>query len=140
MKALQTRAGYDCPTEVSAATPIKVFYNSACPVCRVGIERQRSDMGDCGVVVEWIDIHREPLVIEAKGYRIEAVRERLHVLDEQGRMRIHADAFAALFRHTSGRRGLAAVMQLPLVRGLISFAYDRFAAVLYRWNRRHGRW
>jgi predicted DCC family thiol-disulfide oxidoreductase YuxK len=120
--------------------PIKVFYNSACPVCRAGIEKQRTGMAGCDVDIRWTDVHRDAAEIRALGYELEAVRERLHVLDEDGRMHIGADAFAALFRRTPARRRLAAIMQLPAVRQALAAGYNRFAAALYWWNRRRGRW
>jgi predicted DCC family thiol-disulfide oxidoreductase YuxK len=120
--------------------PIKVFYNSACPVCRAGIEKQRADMAGCGIDIRWTDVHRDAVEIGALGYEIEAVRERLHVLDEDGCMHIGVDAFATLFQRTPGRRRLAAFMQLPAVRRALAAGYNRFAAALYPWNRKRGRW
>ena len=39
----------------------KVYYNSACPVCKAGIEKQRDVMERDGVDgVEWVDVHTRP--------------------------------------------------------------------------------
>lgn len=38
---------------------VKVYYNSACPVCDAGIKDQRQRMEFCGTQVEWIDIHKD---------------------------------------------------------------------------------
>jgi predicted DCC family thiol-disulfide oxidoreductase YuxK len=117
---------------------IRVFYNSACPVCKAGIDKQRGDMAACPV--EWNDVHSDSRELSALGYELEDVRERLHVMDADGHMHIGAAAFSALFRHAPGRRWIATLMDAPGLRHVLAFAYDRFAAALYRWNRRHGRW
>jgi predicted DCC family thiol-disulfide oxidoreductase YuxK len=119
---------------------LKVFYNGACPVCRAGIEKQRGDMAGCPVPVDWNDVHDHPQEVTALGYELEKVRERLHVMDAAGRMHIGAAAFSLLFRHTPRRGWIAALMDAPGLRRVFAFAYDRFAAALYRWNRRRGRW
>lgn len=39
----------------------KVYYNSACPVCSVGIKEQRRCMEACGIEdIEWVDVHTNP--------------------------------------------------------------------------------
>ena len=45
------------------ATP-QVFYNSACPVCKAGIDAQRADMQACSIDAEWIDVHANPQAVE----------------------------------------------------------------------------
>ena len=57
---------------------LKVYYNSACPVCRAGINSQRTRMTGCDVDVEWIDIHTLPDRLKEIGAEQEFVRERLH--------------------------------------------------------------
>jgi predicted DCC family thiol-disulfide oxidoreductase YuxK len=119
---------------------IKVYYNSACPVCDAGIKGQRERMGTCPVEVEWIDIHRDAEATREIGVEREFVRERLHVVDESGKVRVGAEAFSALWRHTPGQRRLAGIIGLPVVRVLARWAYNAFAAALYAWNRASGRW
>jgi predicted DCC family thiol-disulfide oxidoreductase YuxK len=119
---------------------VKVYYNSACPVCNAGIEGQRRRMLDCATQVEWIDIHRDADAVCEIGADREFVRERLHVLDENGEIRIGAEAFEALWRHTPSQTRWAALLRLPLVRTLARWAYNGFAFGLYAWNRSKGRW
>jgi hypothetical protein len=46
----------------------KVYYNSACPVCKAGIESQRGKMEACGLAeVEWIDVHNNPEAVAEVG-------------------------------------------------------------------------
>ena len=115
---------------------MKVYYNSACPVCDAGINYQRRRMESCSAQVEWIDIHRSPEALQEIGASQEFVRERLHVLDESGQVRVGAEAFRALWRRTPGQARLAWVLGAPLVNKL----YNVFAAALYAWNRANRRW
>ena len=79
---------------------VSVYYNSACPVCNAGIGAQRRRMQSCNVDVEWIDIHRNPERLTETGASREFVRERLHVVDDAGVMRVGAEAFGALWSRT----------------------------------------
>jgi predicted DCC family thiol-disulfide oxidoreductase YuxK len=119
----------------------RVFYNSACPVCRAGVESQRGSMEACGVNdVEWIDVHRNPEAVKEVGASLEQVRERLYVKDEQGDIKIGADAFADLWTRTSKQRWLGRLIRLPIIRSVTRLAYNVFARGLYRWNRRKKHW
>jgi predicted DCC family thiol-disulfide oxidoreductase YuxK len=119
---------------------VKVYYNSACPVCDAGIRYQRRRMEASGPGVEWIDIHRFPKALQEIGASQEFVRERLHVLDDQGRVRVGSEAFRALWSRTQGQHSLAAFFGLPMVNKLAQWAYNLFAAALYAWNRARRRW
>lgn len=119
-------------------SPITVYYNSACPVCDAGIRSQKERMQGCNV--QWVDVHGDPAAAQEVGAPLEAVRERLHVKDAQGRVVVGADAFEALWSRTPGQHWLARLAGLPGLRGLARWAYDRLARALYRWNRRNNRW
>jgi len=119
---------------------VKVYYNSACPVCDAGIKDQRQRMESCGTQVEWIDIHKDADAVGEIGAEREFVRERLHVVDERGELKIGADAFEVLWRHTPGQTRCARIMRLPVVRVLSRWLYNAFAAGLYALNRARHRW
>jgi predicted DCC family thiol-disulfide oxidoreductase YuxK len=119
---------------------IKVYYNSACPVCDSGIRGQKQRMAGCPVEVQWIDIHNHPEALAEIGANQEFVRERLHVVDERGELRIGAEAFRALWSHTPGQRTAARLAGLPGLRTLGKYGYNAFAALLYAWNRASRRW
>jgi predicted DCC family thiol-disulfide oxidoreductase YuxK len=119
----------------------KVYYNSACPVCNAGIKDQRRRMDACGVKdIEWIDVHAHPEAAADVDAPLEAVRERLHVRDADGRIDVGADAFIGLWSQTPGQRWLAKMLRIPVLRQLMRLAYDAFARLLYRWNRAKGHW
>jgi predicted DCC family thiol-disulfide oxidoreductase YuxK len=119
---------------------VSVYYNSACPVCNAGIAAQRRRLQSCNVDVEWIDIHRNPERLTETGASREFVRERLHVVDDAGVMRVGAEAFGALWSQTPHQRVLAMVIRTQGIRVLVGWAYNVVAAGLYRWNRWRGRW
>ena len=118
----------------------KVYYNSACPVCDAGIRCQRVKLDACGASMEWIDVHTENQAAAEIGADLEFIRERLHVVDAQGELHVGADAITELMAATPRRHSVARLVRLPVVRKFAGLAYNAFAALLYRWNRRRGRW
>ena len=90
--------------------------------------------------IRWIDIHSHPEALKELGAAQDLVRERLHVVDEKGEVRIGADAFRVLWARTPGQERLAWVTGLPLLHPLAKGAYNIFAALLYAWNRARRRW
>jgi predicted DCC family thiol-disulfide oxidoreductase YuxK len=119
---------------------VKVYYNGACPVCDAGIKSQRERMESSGTQVEWIDIHDDADAVCEIGAQREFVRERLHVVDEQGDLKIGAEAFEVLWRHTPSQTRWSRIMRLPVLRTLARWSYNAFAAFLYAWNRALRRW
>ncbi|EQM67027.1 DUF393 domain-containing protein [Pseudomonas tohonis] len=117
---------------------IKVYYNSACPVCRVGIDGQKDKTTACQV--EWADVHADNQAVEEIGEELEYVRERLHLVDEQGVKRMGVDAFIVLWRHSPRERWKARLLSLPLINGLAQLGYKAFARLLYLWNRSKRHW
>ena len=118
----------------------KVYYNSACPVCDAGIAYQQRKLQDSDVRIDWIDVHADTGAVAEVGADLEFVRERLHVLDQEGAKQVGSEAFRALWALTPRQRWLARLSGLPLVRSLWRWSYNGFAAALYRWNRLRGRW
>ena len=118
----------------------KVYYNSACPVCDAGIAYQQRKLHGSDARIDWIDVHADNGAVAEVGAELEFVRERLHVLDQQGVKQVGSEAFRALWALTPRQRWLAWLSGLPLVRSLWRWSYNGFAAALYRWNRLRGRW
>ena len=119
---------------------LKVYYNSACPVCDAGIAGQKRRMAGCPTEIQWVDIHAHPEALKEIGVPQDLVRERLHVVDERGELRVGAEAFRALWAHTPGQKRLASFLGLSPVRILARWSYNLFAALLYAWNRARRRW
>jgi len=121
---------------------LTVWYNTRCPVCDAGIDRQRNKLiaaVQAGTIA-FRDINLEPDALAAHGASLEDIRRRLHAIDADGRLLVGADVAIAVWRLTPGEGWLAALMGNPVARPLTRFAYDRFADLLYAWNRRKGHW
>lgn len=119
-------------------TNIKVYYNSACPVCKAGIEGQMDKENTCAI--QWNDIHHDNTLISELASDLELVRERLHVVDENGDLQIGLNAFLVLWRHSPKELWKAKLLELPVIKQLGQVAYNLFAAALYKWNKAKNHW
>ena len=122
--------------------PLTVWYNTRCPVCDAGISRQKRRLVEAVKAgrVAFLDINMETDALAAHGATLDDIRRRLHATDAEGRLLVGADVAIAVWRATPGEGWLAALFGNPLMLPLTRFVYDRFANVLYAWNRRKGRW
>ncbi len=122
----------------------KLYYNSACPVCRTGIEQQRAKMDDAlpegSDAIQWCDIAATPDAAQEIDKSVDQVRHSLHMVDEQGRLLVGADVAIAVWAMTPGRRWLGRLVGLPGIRQIARWGYNRFADRLFAWNKRAGRW
>ena len=121
---------------------LTVWYNTRCPVCDAGIDRQRNKLLAAvkAGAIAFRDINLEPEALAVHGASVEDIRRRLHATDLDGRLLVGADVAIAVWRLTPGEHWLAALLGNPVMHPLTRFAYDRFADLLYAWNRRRGRW
>ena len=121
---------------------LTVWYNTRCPVCDAGIRRQHNKLISAvkAGLIEFRDINLEPEALAAHHASLEDIRRRLHATDDAGRLLVGADVAIAVWRLTPGERWLAVLAGNPLVRPVTRFVYNRFADLLYAWNRRNGRW
>ena len=121
---------------------LTIWYNTRCPVCDAGIDRQRNKLLAAvrAGTIAFREINLEPDALAAHGASLEDVRRRLHATDADGKLLIGADVAIAVWRLTPGERWLGALAGTAVVRPLVWFVYDRFADVLYAWNRRKGHW
>lgn len=121
---------------------LTIFYNTRCPICDAGISYQRAKLIDLVKqgVVEFRDINLEPDALAAHKVTVEDIRRRLHALDGNENLVVGADVAIALWRLTPGQGWMASVFDNPIILPLMRFAYDRFADLLYAWNRWMGHW
>jgi predicted DCC family thiol-disulfide oxidoreductase YuxK len=120
----------------------KVYFNSTCPVCNAGVKSQRAKMTgeNPSCAIEWIDINDDPDALAERGVTLDDVRLKLYTEDDEQKLHIGAAAFASLWQETPSQRALGRFVSLPVIAPLSRLAYNVFAALLYRWNRWHGRW
>ena len=84
--------------------PVVVWYNTHCPVCRIGIDRQRNRLVRAvnAGAIEFRNINLEPDALVHLGIEIEDVRRRLHGMDTQGRLYVGVDCAIEIWRRTPG--------------------------------------
>ena len=121
---------------------LTVWYNTRCPVCNGGIERQirRLVQGARVGAIDFRDINLEPNALARFGAGIEDVRRRLYGIDAKGRLYIGADCAIEIWRRTPRDVWLGNLLGLPVLRQITRFGYDRFADLLYAWNRGKRHW
>ncbi len=117
---------------------MKVYYNSACPVCKAGIEGQMDKNSTCEI--QWNDVHIENQLASEVGSDLEYIRERLHVVDENGQLQVGFDAFLAIWRNSPSEVWKSKILGLPIIKQLCRVSYNIFAAILYKWNKAKKHW
>ena len=125
-----------------SAPHLVVWYNTRCPVCSGGIDWQRNKLLTAVRAgrIAFKDINEHPDALSDYGASLDDVRRRLHATDETGRLIVGADVAIAVWRLTPGEGWLATLLGNPVMRPVTRFGYDRFADLLFAWNRRKGRW
>jgi predicted DCC family thiol-disulfide oxidoreductase YuxK len=121
---------------------LTVWYNTRCPVCNGGIDWQRNRLLAAVRAgrIAFRDINEQPDALAQYGASLDDVRRRLHATDEAGRLIVGADVAIAVWQMTPGEARLATLLGNPLMLPVTRFGYDRFADMLFAWNRRKGRW
>jgi predicted DCC family thiol-disulfide oxidoreductase YuxK len=121
---------------------LTVWYNTRCPICNAGIEWQKKRLAQAARAraIEFRDINLEPDALFRFGAGVEEVRRRLHAVDAEGRLHVGADCAIAIWLATPGHAWLGRLIGLPVIHPMARIAYDRFADLLYAWNRRKGHW
>jgi predicted DCC family thiol-disulfide oxidoreductase YuxK len=121
---------------------LTIYYNTRCPVCDAGIDWQRNKLLAAvrAGTLEFRDINEEPGALARYGANVDDVRRRLHATDEAGRLIVGADVAVALWLITPGQGWLSQLFGNRVMLPLTRFVYDRFADLLFAWNKRNGRW
>ncbi|NIR59438.1 MAG: DUF393 domain-containing protein [Gammaproteobacteria bacterium] len=102
----------------SARDAITVYYNSACPVCNAGTTYRKRRMAGCAVRRR--DVHADVQACREIDAGREHMRERLHAVDEHGRVTVGAEAFATIWRHSPGEWWKARLISLPVIRRAVT--------------------
>ena len=119
-----------------------VWYNTRCPVCNGGIGWQRNKLVAAVRAghVSFMDINEKPDALAAYGASLDDVRRRLHATDETGKPIVGADVAIADLGPRPAKVFCQPLFGNPLILPVTRFAYDRFADLLFAWNKRKGRW
>jgi predicted DCC family thiol-disulfide oxidoreductase YuxK len=121
---------------------LTVWYNTKCPLYSAGIDWQRSRLARAARTgaIDFRDINLEPDALAGFGASVNDVRRRLHAVDSDNRLYTGIDCAIAIWLRTPGHVWLGRLIGVPVIRPVASVAYNRFADLLYAWNRRKGRW
>ncbi len=107
-----------------------VFYDGGCPLCAREVAHYRKL--DRAGRVEWMDLRRDPALLNALGVTPDRAMRRLHVLRDDGLLLDGAYAFAGLWSQLPYYRVLANVLYGTRSLGWLDRIYDRFARWRYR--------
>ena len=116
---------------------LKVYYNSACPVCRVGIHSQVGKTTECDIELQ--DVHSNNQLVEEIDRDLMKVRKYLH-LAADNQLYVGIDAFIKLWENSPTERWKASLVSLPLIKQMAQIMYYFFANALYLWNRSQKKW
>lgn len=119
-------------------TKLKIYYNSACPVCDAGINHQKKKMVGCDIV--WNDVHSNIAARSDLDADLEFIRKRLHVVDKHGDVKVGIDAFITLWEASVGDEWKAKLCSLTLIHPCLDITYNLFSGLLYRWNKLLNHW
>lgn len=136
MTESRVNAGESIFSGATGAQPIEVLFNSACPICRAGIEYQKSH--SIGLDMRWTDVHMDSQAVG--NLELNRVRKYLHVRDQSGQLHIGLDAFILIWLQSPKHRFLARLFGVPLLKWGGGQFYIFFANGLYYWNRLMKNW
>ncbi len=109
-----------------------VFYDGACPLCSREIHHYRRLDRQCSI--DWVDITRQPELLERYGLTSAQAMQRLHVLDQSNQWHTGTNGFALIWSRLPGYRWLSALLKrFGLIR-LLEPMYDRFARWRQKWR------
>ena len=116
----------------------RILYNDRCPICRAEIAHYRKRAAAAGAPLSFEDLNSADLGDWA--LTADQAKRRLHAALPDGRIVSGIPAFAAIWAVLPGMGWLARLVQMPGIRGLADFAYNRIAAPwLYRRQMRRER-
>ena len=110
---------------------LTVYYDGKCGLCRREIEYyKRVAPADRFV---WLDIATDPASLADLDISQADALRRLHARDASGVVYVGVAAFIAIWQVLNYWRYLAMIVNLPFLKPLAAFTYDRFAD--YRFSR-----
>ena len=113
------------------ATPLSIWYDGDCPVCRQEVALYPRIDRDGRI--DWIDITALADGDLPSGKSRADLLGRFHAREADGPWQVGVDAFAAVWRVLPGFRYFAFLFRLPVIRQIAQVAYLGFL----RWQRHH---
>ncbi len=104
---------------------IIVYFDGACPRCVDDRRRYEKLAGKSGEDIHWLDITGREAQLRESGIDPYRAMTELHVMDEKGIILSEIDAYILLLAKVPILSPLARIINLPLIRPLLSKLYRR---------------
>ena len=98
---------------MTAQTPLTVYFDGSCPLCRREIDWYRRRPGSDDIT--WIDVSHEASAAGLPDIDRETALARFHVRLPDGSLVAGAPAFAELWRRLPGFRMLGGIARVPVI-------------------------
>ena len=109
---------------MTAQTPLTVYFDGSCPLCRREIDWYRRRPGSDDIT--WIDVSHEASAAGLPDIDRETALARFHVRLPDGSLVAGAPAFAELWRRLPGFRMLGGIARVPVIEPLLERLYRGF--------------
>jgi predicted DCC family thiol-disulfide oxidoreductase YuxK len=119
----------DLSQQSQKPSPITVYYDGGCPICRREIAFYQERTGEAAL---YCDVSHE--AHPAPDLSQQAAMARFHVRLPDGQLRSGAAAFLALWQAIPGLKLAARVLSLWPILPLLDFAYDLFLKIRRLWR------
>jgi predicted DCC family thiol-disulfide oxidoreductase YuxK len=104
---------------------ITVYYDGACPACVKDRRHYERLAGEAAQNVRWVDITGQDEFLRSLGIDPERALQELHVKTEGQKTVSEIDAYILLMSKVPLLKPLARLIDLPLIRPLLSRVYHR---------------
>lgn len=117
---------------------LTVFYNGACPICRVEISHYIALAERRSIrTLAFTDLAEHPNALARYSLRADQARRRLYAETAGEALMSGIDSFIAIWERLPWYSGLATVVRLPGLRQIAALVYDYIAVPSLAWiNRR----
>jgi len=111
----------------SVAPSQSVYYNGACPVCRIEMSHYARRCATAAVPVTFVDSSICQDSLAEYGLRREHLERRVYLKSANGRLLSGVAALTSLWAQTPGYLWLSKVVSLPIVQSIAEVLYDHIA-------------
>ncbi|CAA6828166.1 MAG: DUF393 domain-containing protein [uncultured Thiotrichaceae bacterium] len=111
------------------------FYDGECPVCEFEIKTMKKL--DKDEKVDFIDITKDPQVLEEAGITYQEAMDKMHVIDAEKGLQSGVSGFILLWQKLPFYRHLAVIVQkIPGSQSVLEWGYKIFAKHRHRLKRK----
>ena len=118
-------ANKQSPELIDEPSPVTVYYDGKCGLCRKEISYYRKIANDGQFI--WSDIAHDATPLSLLGVSQKAALRRLHATDSNGTLHTGVDAFILIWKQLPTWRLLAILVGIPVLRHIAAKLYNVFA-------------